>query len=173
MSKKTGYLVYYKEDAKYPELVPFEYESKYWEVGEKLAKELGLKEDTFDSCGAGRYVSVTNGHKYVECFTSEVYSYRKLEDYYYIFDTVKQRWTNELTWVNRDNFVENHEDAIELLSVQFLLNFDSMDEEKLSEMKEFAAKWNIPFSAELIGNFTNMFVSQFPSWNWDSSSAYC
>lgn len=179
MSKKTGHLVYYKKNQKMPEVTPFEYDDAPRQAAEKAiavwAKMDGMINESWSYCTEGRYVAVYDevGYDYVECHSTENCWNRMYTRDYLVYDTVKKRWLSKDPWDDRNEITENSQEAIEVLSSQLFLNFDSMDQNKLDEMSEFAKKWNIPFSAKMIGNFTKMFVSQFPEWNWNSSSAYC
>jgi hypothetical protein len=172
--KESGYLVYVKEGDElpevFPEIVPFESEfGKLRKEAERLAAEIGLKDDTWDFCQGDERYLVLSSWGGMEAWLAD--SFFDYQDDYYVYDRVGERWTDDFTWEKRDEAVMNSEDAMLLLSFRMMERFGRFDEDNLEEMKVFAKKWKIPFSAELFGQFDEMFNGQYPYWN--SSSAKC
>lgn len=70
-------------------------------------------------------------------------------------------------WENRGQ-AKNTQEAMEYISTYMAKHFGRFD---LKEIEKYAAKFGIPFSADLMGQFCSDFNVHQPQWN--SSSAYC
>jgi hypothetical protein len=85
------------------------------------------------------------------------------------FNTEETEYVLIRNWKNRDQ-AENTQEAMEHISTYMAQNFGSLPM-NLKEIEEYAAKFNIPFSADLMSQFRSDF-DVYQS-QWDASSAYC
>lgn len=90
----------------------------------------------------------------------------------YVYDARSKQMLDKIPiWKNRKD-VKSFNTALELLSLTIMQNLEWLsDDDLLEEMKEFASRWNIPFSLDLMSKFADMFNETYP--NWDSSSYKC
>ena len=87
------------------------------------------------------------------------------------FNTEETEYVLVRNWKNRDQ-AENAQEAMEHISSYMAQSFGTLSKRKnIQEIEEYAAKFNIPFSAELMSQFRSDFDVYQSQWN--SSSAYC
>lgn len=90
----------------------------------------------------------------------------------FILDMETDEWHDMTTisWADRYN-VSSPEEAIKCLATYMRSPWEHKKEIDLELAKEFADRWNIPFSPELFTTFVKLQQAEFPIW--DSSSAWC
>lgn len=85
------------------------------------------------------------------------------------FNTGETEYVLVRNWKNRDQ-AKNTQEAMEHISTYMAQGFRNLNS-NLKEVEEYAAKFDIPFSADLMSQFRSEFDVHQSQWN--SSSAYC